>query len=153
MIFDYTTLLSNEQAITASAPSTNTQDLLATGTPARDTARLPTNLGLHCIPFLIQVTQDFAAAGAATLQVILEVDDNVAFTSAKAVYTSQAFTIAQLKAGENLGLFNYVPKGVLDDGVNEQYFRARYVVATGPFTAGKLMVGNVAAVETSALFR
>jgi len=152
MIFDRTLLLSNKQAITATAVSTNVIDLLAAGKPYRSAKTLNRNLGIgSCIPFLIQVTQDFAAAGAGTLTVTLECDDNVGFASARTIWSSGAIALADLKAGQNLGLVNYIPKGVNDKGITEQYFRLNYTVATGPFTAGAIMAGVVADVQISPL--
>jgi hypothetical protein len=152
MIFDKTLLLSEKQAITVTAPSTNVIDLLAAGTAPRHAAPLKRNLGIGAmIPFLIQVTEDFAAAGAATLTVALQVDDNEAFSSPTTVWTSGAIALADLKAGENLGVVNYVPKGVNGKGVTERYFRLNYTVATGPMTAGRIQAGVVAAVQTNPL--
>lgn len=152
MIFDDTLLLSRAQAVTVTAPSTNVIDLLPAGKAARHAAVLKRNLGIGpAIPFLIQVMEDFAAAGAATLTITLETDDNAAFSSPAVVWSSGAIAIAQLKAGQNLGLVNYLPKGVNDKGLTEQFFRLNYTVATGPFTAGKIQAGVVAAVQTNPL--
>lgn len=150
MIFDKTTRISDAQAITVTAVSTNVIDLGKTGTPKGSSSPLVQNLGIGaCIPFLIQVVQDFAAAGAATLTVSLQVDDNEAFASPKEVWNSGALALAKLKAGQNLGLVNYIPKGVNDDGPNERYLRLNYTVATGPMTAGKITAGVVYAVQTA----
>lgn len=152
MIFDRTLLLSNKQAITVTGPSTNVIDLLATGKAYGNNAALKRNLGIGpMVPFLIQVTQDFAAAGAATLTLELQTDDNEAFASPAAVWNSGAIPIADLKAGENLGLVNYLPKGRNGRGIVERYFRLVYTVATGPFTAGAIMAGVVAEVQTNPL--
>lgn len=151
MIFDRTLTLSNMQAITVTAASTNVLDTGKIGTPHGDAAALKVNLGLSaCIPFLIQVTEDFTAAGAATLTVALQVDDNEAFASPKTVWTSPAFALADLKAGAQLGLVNYVPSGTPGLGPDERYLRLNYTVATGPMTAGKIMAGVVAAIPTTA---
>jgi len=152
MIFDKTLLLSNKQAITTTAPSTNVIDLLAAGRPYKSAKVLNRNLGIGgCIPFLIQVTQDFTAGGAGTLTVTLETDDNEAFASPRVVWSSGALALADLKAGENLGLVNYIPKGINGKGLTERYFRLNYTVATGPMTAGAIMAGVVASVQTSPL--
>lgn len=152
MIFDRTTRLSNDQAITATAASTNVLDTGKIGTPHGDLAALKTNLGLsQCIPFLIQVTENFAAEGAATLTVALQVDDNEAFSSPKTVWTSPAYALAVLKAGANLGVVNYVPSGTPGLGPDERYLRLNYTVGTGPMTAGKITAGVVAAIPTAPL--
>lgn len=130
MIFDATTLLSNAQAITATAVSTNVIDLgpIATGL-TRDVGK-----GMET-PFLIQVTEAFTAAGAATLTITLETDDNSGFSSATTVWTSPAIPKASLVAGYVI-IPEYIPRGV-----NERYFRLNYTVATGPMTAGKITAG------------
>lgn len=152
MIFDHTLILSNQQEITASAASTNVIDLGEAGTPHGAGGPLLRNLGIGaCIPFLIQVTEDFAAAGAATLNVQLQTDDNDAFASPTTVWQTGELALADLPAGANLGVVNYIPKGVNNNGVVERYFRLNYVVATGPMTAGKITAGVVAAVQTSPL--
>jgi len=152
MIFDKTLLLSNKQAITVTGPSTNVIDLLPTGKVFGANAPLKRNLGIGpMVPFLIQCTQDFAAAGAATLTIEMQTDDNEAFSSPSVVWNSGAIALADLKAGENLGLVNYLPKGRNGRGVTERYFRLVYTVATGPFTAGAIMAGVVAEVQTNPL--
>lgn len=153
MIFDATTRLSNRQAITTTAPSTNVIDVGPVGTAHRHAAPLARNLGqAACIPFLIQVVEDFAAAGAATLTVALQSSNVEGFGSGvKTIWSSGAIPLASLVAGANLGLVNYIPKGVLDDGIEERYFRLNYTVATGPFTAGAITAGVVGAVQTAPL--
>lgn len=130
MIFDKTTLLSDQQAITATAASTNVIDLgpIKTGI-VRDVGK-----GADC-PLLVQVTEAFTAAGAATLTITLECDDNEAFSSAKTLWTSGAIPKATLVAGYVV-LPEYLPRGT-----NERYIRMNYTVATGPMTAGKIVAG------------
>lgn len=130
MIFDTTNLLSDAQAVTATAVSTNVIDLgpIKTGF-VRDIGK-----GRQ-IPLLIQVVEAFAAAGAATLTVSLQTDDNVGFASPKTVWSSPAFALADLKPGL------VVAPEYITRGTNERYFRLNYSVATGPFTAGKIVAG------------
>jgi hypothetical protein len=135
MLLSKQTLLSDQQAVTASAASTNIIDLGAAGTPVRGNA-LVRDIGAgQPVGILIQATEAFTAAGAATLTVTLEVDDNDAFGSATTVWTSGAIGKATLVAGYRLPI-EYLPKGV-----NERYLRAYYTVATGPMTAGKITCG------------
>lgn len=154
MIFDRTLLLSNRQAITATAPSTNVIDVGPVGTAHGHAAPLARNLGLSaCIPFLIQVVEDFdIAEGSPTLTVALQSSNVEGFGSGvNTVWSSGAIALANLKAGANLGLVNYIPKGVLDAGIRERYFRLNYTVASGPFTAGRITAGVVGAVQTAPL--
>lgn len=130
MIFDNQTLLSDAQAITVTAASTNILDLgpIASGI-TRDIGK-----GKQ-IPLLIQVTEQFTAVGAATLTVALQVDDNSDFTSAKTVWTSPAIALADLAPGDVI-IPEYVQRGT-----DERYLRLNYTVATGPMTAGKVTAG------------
>jgi len=130
MIFDRQSLLSDAQAITVTAASTNIIDLgpIATGI-VRDIGK-----GKQ-IPLLIQVIEAFAAAGAATLTVALQVDNDVAFGSPKTVWTSPALALADLIAGKVI-----IPE-YIQRGTDERYLRLNYTVATGPMTAGKITAG------------
>ena len=125
MIFDKQNELSDDQAVTATAASTNHINLgvardIGKGTP---------------IPFLIQVTTTCTAGGAATVVAAIQVDDNAAFTSAKTVAQTAAIPVASLVAGWQSTL-SYVPQGT-----DEQYLRVYYTVATGPLTAGTFQAG------------
>ncbi|WP_421930044.1 Bbp16 family capsid cement protein [Nitratireductor rhodophyticola] len=130
MIFDQTNLLSDAQAITATAPSTNVIDLspIASGI-VRDIGK-----GTQ-IPLLVQVVEDFDAGGAATLTVSLQIDSDEAFGTAETVWTSPATDLAELKAGK-VFIPEYVPRGT-----DKRYMRLNYAVATGPMTAGKITAG------------
>lgn len=130
MILDNQTLFSDQQAITVTAASTNVIDLSPiAGGLARDIGPGKP------IPVLVQVTEDFDAAGAATLTVSLQVDDNSSFSSPKTVISTAAIALADLKAGYQVNL-DYVPRGT-----NERYMRLNYAVGTGPMTAGKVHAG------------
>ena len=130
MILDNQTLLSNQQAITATAASTNVIDLGPIGYGiVRDIGKGKP------IPILVQVTEAFTAAGAATLTVALQTDDNAGFGSPKTAYTTAAIALADLKAGNQITL-DYIPRGT-----NERFMRLYYTVATGPMTAGKVHAG------------
>lgn len=135
MILDNENLLSDDQAVTVTAASTNYIDLGALGTPVKGNT-LVKDIGKgNLLPLLIQATETFTAAGAATLTIDLEVDDNTGFSSATTVWSSGAIAVADLSAGWKANL-NYVPQGT-----NERYARLNYTVATGPMTAGKLTAG------------
>jgi hypothetical protein len=136
MIFDASLQLSNAQAITVSAPSTNTLDLGATGTPMFTSVAIVRDIGKgEQIPLLMQVVQAFAAAGAATLQVAISTDTDPAFPSPVQQWLSPVMQLADLKPGKKLNI-DYIPRGV-----NERYMRIDYIVASGPFTAGAMTAG------------
>lgn len=130
MILDQQTLFSDRQAITATAASTNIIDLSPRG------IGIVRDIGPgKAIPVVVQVVEDFAAAGAATLALTLQVDEDAAFGSPKTVATVAAVPVASLKAGYQLPL-DFIPRGT-----NERYMRLNYTVATGPMTAGRITAG------------
>lgn len=83
------------------------------------------------VPFLSQITTLVTSGGAATLQLILETDDNEAMASAETLYTSEVIALATLVAGYKFPI-NFVPR------TNQQYLRASYVIGTADITAGAI---------------
>lgn len=143
MIVDNTLVLSDNQAITATAASTNTWDRLAQGTPYGWTSAYGSDAGegFMDIPLLVEVTETFATLTSLTLSI--ETDDNAGFSSATTVYTSPAVVAASLVAGYVFRLHE-IPNGVL-----EQYVRLKYTVAGSSATAGKIFAGVVAGHQTN----
>jgi hypothetical protein len=119
MLYDVQNLLSDAQAVTATANSTNIIDCHSTdlgrGQPFEVSFDVPTT---------------FTAGGAATLTVTLTTDDDEAFGSATALWTGAAIPVATLVAGYRF--YAHLPPGV------ERYLRATYTVATGPMLTGKI---------------
>lgn len=143
MIFDRTLKLSDQQAITATAVSTNVYDQGQSGTVYKAAAALSQDLGKgKKLPFLMQVTQDFTAAGAATLQFQIQTSVDAAFTSPVILYTSEAIPKASLVAGYQAPLDVMIRRTL-------RFIRVNYIVATGPMTAGAVTAGFVAAVQTA----
>lgn len=138
MIMDRTLLFSDGQAITATAASTNVVDLSATGTVYGASAPIIRDVGngnqveLHC-----GVTQSFNNLTSLTISV--ETDDNAAFSSATTVYTSPAYTLAQVATNAKQLLPTFLPVGT-----NERYVRLKYTVAGTAPTLGKITAGVVA---------
>ena len=138
MILDNQTLFSDRQAVTATAASTNIIDLSPIG------AGIVRDIGPgKAIPLVVQVVADMAAAGAATLAVAIQVDDNSAFSSPKTVVQTAAVPVASLKAGYQFNL-DYIPRGT-----DERYLRLNYTVATGPMTAGAVTAGVTVGHQTN----
>ena len=137
MIFDKENLFSDAQAITATAASTNTIDLGATGKVLGAGANLVRDIGKgNPLPIRVQVTENFNTLTSLTFD--LQVDDNSAFSSPKTVQ-SASVVLANLVAGRVVA-FDYVPVGA-----DERYMRLNYtVVGTNP-TLGKVTAGIVLA--------
>lgn len=141
MIFDATLLLSDAQAITATAASTNYIDLGATGTPVGGVA-LARDIGPgHSVPLSVTVGAAFNTLTSLTIS--LETDDNTGFSSAKTV-ASVTYALARLTVGAVLDFPDYVPQGV-----NERYFQLRYTVVGSNPTTGNITAGVVAAKQTN----
>ena len=134
MILDKTLLLSDEQAVTATAVSTNTIDLSAA---LRD-------IGAgEQIYAVVVVDVDFTAAGAATMVISLITDDAAALSSPTTILSTPAIGKAALTAGR-VPIVIPVPPNIA-----EQYLGLNYTVATGPMTAGKVTAFLAHGVQTN----
>jgi hypothetical protein len=137
MIMDRTLLFSDGQAITATAASTNLVDLGATGTPYGGSA-LVRDIGYgNEVEMVCTVTQTFN--NLTSLTISIQTDDNASFSSATTVWTSPAYTLAQLAVGAKYLLPDQLPAGV-----NERYVRLNYTVAGTAPSTGKITAGVVA---------
>ena len=123
MIIDLLTKVSDEQAVTVTAPSTDYIDTIAAGD------------SYEGFWLLFNVNVLATAGGAATLTVELETDDNTGFASATVLVSSGAIPVASLVAGYQYAI--RVPAGA------ERYLRVNYTVATGPLTAGNFSAAVV----------
>lgn len=131
MITDKQLTLSDGQAITTTADSTNIINAGQAGV----------NNG-EPIELLLQVEDSFTAAGAATLTVSLVTGTDEAFTSPETLVTTAAIPKATLVRGYQLPI-SFLPSQI------KQYFKLVYTVATGPMTAGKINAGLVLARQTN----
>lgn len=131
MILNTNELFSENQAVTATAISTNVITFPANGTVVAEAAAIARNLGAgNEIPLLIQVTETFATATSITFS--LESSAAAGLTSATVHWTSGAVPIATLIAGYKL------PIRILPDGTMLQYLGMRYTVGGSNATAGKV---------------
>jgi hypothetical protein len=131
MIIDKATMVSDEQAVTASAASADYIDLKAAG-----------DIGVSDMEMLFVVKQAVTAEGAATVKFAIQCDDNTSFSSPKTVFETGAIGKAALVAGYQIAV-------KLPYGLDERYVRAYYTVATGPLTAGKFSAAVVSGVQMS----
>lgn len=141
MIISNQLVFSNNQAITATAASTDVIDLLAAGIVYGDVAALPHDrMRIKRIPLLFTVTEAFNTL--TSLAVAIQTDDNSGFSSATTVFT-HSFTLAQLVVGARL------PIPVLPDGIREQYMRMNYTVTGTNPTLGKVFAALVPSIQNN----
>lgn len=138
MIMDRTGLLSDGQAITATAASTNLIDLGATGTPYGAPAALTRDIGVAEVPLVVTVTESFNNLTSLSIQIQTSVD--AAFTTPVVAYQSPTYTLSQLAIAAKYLLPDEFPVGTA-----QRYVRLYYtVVGTAP-TTGRITSGVVAA--------
>ncbi len=125
MILDKESLFSDDQAITATAASTNVVDLGV----SRDIGK-----GVP-IPVLIQVTADFATLTSLTAEI--QTSDSEDFSSSDTLAASGAIAAADLLAGYQFPV-QYMPINT------KRYLRVNYTVAGSNATAGTVTAGVVA---------
>ncbi|MDB5706791.1 MAG: hypothetical protein JWN66_3907 [Sphingomonas bacterium] len=143
MIFDATTLFSNAQAVTATAASTNIVDLGSTGTVFGAAAAIVRDVGKgREIAMRASVVESFNNLTSLTIGV--ETDDNAGFASARTVWTSPAYALADLATGAKLLLPDELPVGT-----DERYLRLKYTVAGTAPTLGKITAGVTAGNQTN----
>ncbi len=141
MIFDLESMLSNQQAITATAASTNVIDLGATGTIYGGSGAMTRDIGKGTpISLLVQVTETFNTL--TTLKIDIELDSTETFTPDKTISLG-TIALASLVAGYQIP-FQFIP-----DGVNLRYMRLKYTVAGTDPTTGKITAGVVMGRQTN----
>jgi len=125
-ILDSQERLSNEQAVTATAVSTNTFD-------SKTARRLFEGNPLYVC---ITVTETVTSAGSSTVTFAFVSDDNASLSSPSTIVASSAIAKANLTAGTKFYLA--IPPGVEPGGpAAERYFGMNYTVAVANLTAGK----------------
>jgi hypothetical protein len=130
MLFDAKLLMSNAQAITATAAST---DIIDRG-DTKDVGRAGD------IPLLIQVVEAFNTLTSLTID--LQTDDNSGFSTPRSLF-QVVVPLADLKLGYQIPVITLPQK-------TERYLRVNYtVIGTAP-TLGKVTAGVVAGVQTNA---
>lgn len=139
MIFSAQQLFSDDQAITATAVSTNVVDLGVRGTPYDAAAALNGDIGKgNKVCLLVQVTEAFD--NLTSLAIAIETGST---TSLGTVITTQTIALADLVAGKQLNV------EVLPNGITERYLGIRYTVTGTAPTAGKVTAGITMGVQTN----
>ncbi len=138
MILDNTLVLSDAQAITGTAASTNIIDIGAAGTSWGASSAVRRDIGIGTeIPVALAVTQSFN--NLTSLAVSLQVDDDAAFGSPTTVAIGPNVALAGLAAGQLLTFPAELPVGT-----NKRYIRLLYTVTGAAPTTGKLTAAVVA---------
>lgn len=142
MILDQTTLFSDQQAITATAASTNSIDLGAMGTVANAAGPLVRRLvaGGDGLPLMVQVTEAFN--NLTSLKIDIELDSTTTFTPDKTI-TLGTYLLVELVKGFQ------IPWRLIPDGINLRYAQLKYTVTGTDPTLGKISAGVVANVQTA----
>jgi len=125
MYLDKQNMLSDNQAVTVTANSTNVIDLGAADKGPGTVQEV-----------WVQVTEDFAGQGSTTITFTLTTDSVEAMSSETTLYTSAAIDEGNLVAGYKLPIRG-LPTGA------EQYLRLTYTIGSGPMTAGSISAGIV----------
>lgn len=143
MILDNSLVLSDQQAITATAASTNVWDILLQGTPYGWLSAYGRDLGEgeEDIPLLVQVIQAFNTLTSLTVSWETSVD--AAFTSPVVIATTAALPLASLVAGYRIPMTR-VPRGSF-----LQYNRLKYTVTGTNPTLGTVTAAVVAANQSN----
>lgn len=143
MILSAEQLFSDDQAVTATAISTNVIDLGVAGTPYDAAAALNRDVGKGAgIPILVQVTADFATLTSLTITIESDSTADLA-TSPVVAYSSGAVAAASLVEGYQ------IPIVVLPNQITGRYLGIRYTVGGSNATAGTITAGITMGVQTN----
>jgi len=126
MLLDALLQLSNAQAVTASAVSTNTIDL---GT-ARD---IGTGKDLFAV-FTVDTTATAAGAATVNFQIITSASANL--SSPTIIGQTDAIAKTELTAGRKPIVVPIPASILLAQPIGQRYFGVQYTIGTGPLTAG-----------------
>lgn len=139
MIVDNTVVLSNNQAITATAASTNIIDVGAAGTAFGAAAALARDIGKASeIPLYLSITEAFN--NLTSLTVSLQSDDSAAFGTANNTVGERTYALSELTLGARLPFPAEIPEGTAG-----RYLRLNYTVTGVAPTTGKVFASVVAA--------
>lgn len=141
MILNKNLILSDGQAITATAISENVIQWNGVDTAPYETSAIARNLGAGTpVPILLQVIETFATL--TSLTITLETADNAALSSGAVVLASSgAIAAASLTAGYRPPFLRFMP-----DATMKEYLGLRYTVGGSNATAGQI----TAAIATEA---
>ncbi|GEM70948.1 hypothetical protein SAQ01S_07140 [Sphingomonas aquatilis NBRC 16722] len=137
MILDRTGLLSENQAITATAASTNVIDLGNPGTPYGASTPLKRDIGRgEPVPFFVGVTEAFN--NLTSLTIAIQTDTTAAFSAPDTVF-SATYVAADLVPGQKHIQPDWFPVGASKEFVRMFYTVTGTAPTTGRITAGVVM--------------
>lgn len=144
MILNRNLILSENQAITATAISTNVIQWETVRAAPYEAAGIPRNLGDGPdIPLILQITEAFNTL--TSLTITLESADNAALsTNAIVMATSGAIPLASLTLGYRPLLTRILPHGLMKD-----FFGVRYTVTGTNPTLGKVTCAIATEVQSA----
>lgn len=141
MIFSAQSIFSDDQAITATAISTNVYDQGEAGTPYGAAAALNRDTGKgNMVPVTIQVTEAFN--NLTSLTIAIETSANADLSSAT-VLSSQTIALANLTVGKQVSV------GFLPKDATGRYLGIRYTVSGTAPTTGKVTAGISMGTQTN----
>lgn len=130
MYVDKQAEFSDNQAVTATAISTNVYDLFPVGNAVNSNAVRDIGVG-EDVYLVVQVDAAATAAGAATVTVTLESSTTADLATSPTVhFASATYALAALTGSKTLFAMK------LPADAYKRYIGVRYTVATGPLTAG-----------------
>ena len=142
MILDRTGLLSENQAITATAASTNVIDLGTPGTPYGASAALRRDIGRgEPVPFYVGVTEAFNSL--TSLTIAIQTDTTAAFSAPTTAF-SATYVLADLVPGQK-----HIQPDWFPAGANSQFVRMFYTVTGTAPTTGRITAGTVMSRQTN----
>lgn len=138
MILSQQSLFSDNQAVTATAVSTNVLDTGEPGTPTWGQVPFANDVALGTpVEILVQVTESFATLTSLTITV-----ETGTSSSLGTVLSSNTIVLADLVAGKRLPI-RFLPAGC------KRYIGVRYTVTGSNATAGKVTAGVTAGVPSN----
>jgi hypothetical protein len=144
MILNRNLTLSERQAITATALSTDVIDWGVNGIPSGEAAAIVRNLGAGTeVPLLMQVNEAFATL--TSLTITIETADDAALSSGAVVLSSSgAIPVASLVVGYRPTMTRAVP-----DATMKRFFGIRYTVGGSNATAGRITAAVATEVQSN----
>ncbi|MEE8488898.1 MAG: hypothetical protein V3S43_01080 [Acidimicrobiia bacterium] len=156
MIKDFAMQVSTAQVVTAAAVSTDSVDLSSAGAAGAQGAIVganPHSIGTgRVLRLLVSVAVTATAAGAAIVTFQIITSAAAALTTPSVLGASDGYAVATLSAGRQPIVINVNPDIGNAQGDNLRFLGMRYLIATGPLTAGAFTAGFFLDVQDARVF-